>query len=83
MSKYYCQKISLEHLNKHLAFFMFDGNRIHEKLLDAFIFHLKNIILGFMKWDDIKFMSSSLYFAYDAYDPSKYTINFIDFDKYQ
>lgn len=30
----------------------------------------------------MKFESSSLYLAYDAYDPGKYTINFIDFDKY-
>lgn len=30
----------------------------------------------------MKFESSSLYLAYDAYDPTKFTINFIDFDKY-
>lgn len=36
-----------------------------------------------MSFTGIKFGSSSLYFAYDAYDPKKYTINFIDFDKYE
>lgn len=28
-------------------------------------------------------MSSSVYISYDAYDPNKMTVNFIDFDKYE
>ena len=82
MSKYYCQKITEPQLNKHLGFFLFDGKKIHVELLDKFIEGLKEIILGFMCFRGIIFESSSLYLAYDAYDPSKFTINFIDFDKY-
>jgi hypothetical protein len=62
---------------------MFDGKKFHVNLLDSLIERLKELILGFLSFNDIKFSSSSLYLAYDAYDPSKYTINFIDFDKYQ
>jgi hypothetical protein len=61
---------------------MFDGRKIHAQLLDRFIDALKEIILGFLSLNDMSFKSSSIYLAYDAYDPSKYTVNFIDFDKY-
>lgn len=51
--------------------------------MDKIIEQLKDLILGFLSFTDIKFKSSSLYLAYDAYDPMKFTINFIDFDKYE
>ncbi len=60
---------------------MFSGSKIHVDLLNNFIEKLKEIILGFLSFNDMKFKSSSIYLAYDAYDPSKYTINFIDFDQ--
>ncbi len=36
-----------------------------------------------MSFKDFHFSSSSLYLAYDAYNPKKFTINFIDFENYK
>jgi hypothetical protein len=40
------------------------------------------MILAFKSFLGLRFMSSSIFIAYDAFNPEKYTINFIDFDKY-
>jgi hypothetical protein len=61
---------------------LFDGQKIHVDLLDELIERLKELILGFMCYRGMIFESSSLYVAYDAYDWGKFSINFIDFDKY-
>jgi hypothetical protein len=44
---------------------------------------LDDLIASFRKFTGVHFISSSLFLAYDALSPDKFSLNLIDFDKYE
>lgn len=44
---------------------------------------MDELIIAFHNFTGVHFISSSLFLAYDAINPSNYTLNLIDFDKYE
>jgi len=61
---------------------MSDGHKVHIKLLQSIIEELKILILGYVSFSGIRFKSSSLFIGYDAYDPKRFVVKFIDFENY-
>jgi hypothetical protein len=83
VSKYHGQKITVEDTESYLALFFFNGETIHRQLLADVLHRLDGLIASFHSFTGIRFISSSLFIAYDAEDTSKFTVNLIDFDKYE
>lgn len=83
VSKYAGQKISEAEVGLYLALFFFDGEYILGDVIRKVIMDLRQLILSFRKFRGVRFISSSLFVAFDAKDPTRYTVKLIDFDKYE
>ena len=82
MSKYNGQKITVDQVESYLSLFFFNGSDINTKLIEKVIEALDRLITAFNKFRGVKFISSSLFIAYDGDNPESFTVNLIDFDKY-
>jgi hypothetical protein len=56
-------------MTEHLAFFFFDGHQINFNLIKKVVNELKQMILAFKSFLGLRFMSSSIFIAYDAFNP--------------
>ena len=66
LSKYFGQKITVDEIENYLALFFFDGKRINQALLTNLIGELDGFIAAFKLFSGVKFISSSLFMAFDA-----------------
>ena len=63
--------------------FFYDGHKINIKVLENVVKQVDRLIEAFKMFNGVKFVSSSLFIAFDGAHPEHFELKLIDFDKYE